>query len=48
MQKRGNKQELASIRFKQTVTESPQEGQIPHGVALLFPGWSPCPLREWF
>lgn len=31
------KQELAPIRFKQAVTESSQEGQIPHGVALLFP-----------
>ena len=31
------KQELAPISFKQAVTESSQEEQFPHGVALLFP-----------
>ena len=31
------KQELAPISFKQTFTESSQEEQLPHGVALLFP-----------
>ena len=30
------KQELAPISFKQAVTESSQEEQFPHGVALLF------------
>ena len=42
------KQELAPISFKQAATESSLEEQVPHGVALLFPGWSPCPLRERF
>ena len=31
------KQELALISFKQAVTESFQEEQLPHGVAVLFP-----------
>lgn len=31
------KQELAPISFKQAVTESFQEEQLLHGVALLFP-----------
>ena len=31
------KQELAPISFKQAFTESSQEEQLPHGVALLFP-----------
>lgn len=31
------KQELAPISFKQEVTESFQEEQLLHGVALLFP-----------
>ena len=31
------KQELAPISFKQAATESSQEEQLPHGVALLFP-----------
>ena len=32
-----NKHELAPISFKQAFTESSQEEQLPHGVALLFP-----------
>jgi putative transposase len=28
---------LAPISFKQAFTESSQEEQLPHGVALLFP-----------
>lgn len=31
------KHELAPISFKQAFTESSQEEQLPHGVALLFP-----------
>ena len=31
------RQELAPISFKQAVTESSQEEQLLHGVALLFP-----------
>ena len=31
------KQELAPISFKQAVTESYREEQLPHGVAVLFP-----------
>ena len=31
------KQELAPISFKQAVTESSLEEQVPHGVAVLFP-----------
>ena len=31
------KQELAPISFKQAVTESSPEEQVPHGVAVLFP-----------
>ena len=31
------KHELTPISFKQTFTESSQEEQLPHGVALLFP-----------
>lgn len=31
------KHELAPVGFKQAVTESSQEEQLPHGVALLFP-----------
>ncbi len=31
------KQELAPIHFKQAVTESSLEEQVPHCVALLFP-----------
>ena len=31
------KHELAPISFKQAFTESAQEEQLPHGVALLFP-----------
>lgn len=31
------KHELAPVSFKQAVTESSQEEQLPHGVALLFP-----------
>ena len=31
------KQELAPISFKQSVMESSPEGQVPHGVAVLFP-----------
>ena len=31
------KHELAPISFKQSVTDSSQEEQLPHGVALLFP-----------
>lgn len=31
------KQELAPISFKQAVTETPPEEQVPHGVAVLFP-----------
>ena len=31
------KHEFAPVSFKQAVTESSQEEQLPHGVALLFP-----------
>ncbi|EEF78367.1 hypothetical protein I6J50_05855 [Phocaeicola coprophilus] len=31
------KHELTPISFKQAFTESSQEEQLPHGVALLFP-----------
>ena len=31
------KQELAPVSFRQAATESSLEGQVPHGVALLFP-----------
>ena len=31
------KQELAPISLKQSVMESSPEGQVPHGVAVLFP-----------
>ncbi len=31
------KQELAPISFKQTVTASSPEEEVPHGVAVLFP-----------
>ena len=30
-------QELAPISFKQAAAEPSREGQLPHGVALLFP-----------
>ena len=31
------RQEPAPISFKQTTTETSPEGQMPHGVAVLFP-----------